>query len=100
MSDKIMVMYLGTPMEIAHTSDLFNSPKHPYTKALLRAIPIPDPSKKESPIKLKGEMPSPVKLPSGCVFHTRCPNFSKECSKKKPKLIEVGEEHFVACHQI
>lgn len=97
MSDYIVVMYLGKFMELARSEDLFNSPKHPYTEVLLSAIPIPNPLLKRQRIKLRGEMPSPIQLPRGCRFNTRCPCAKAECFKVEPELIEIADEHFVAC---
>lgn len=100
MSNRIGVMYLGKLMEVAPSQELFENPLHPYTKALISAIPIPDPklAKKKRKMTLKGEIPSPLHPPSGCRFHTRCP-FAKEiCEREKPPLREVEPGHWVACH--
>lgn len=95
--DRVIVMYLGQVMEIATSERLYRSPKHPYTEALLSAAPIPDPSQKRKRILLKGEIPSPVNPPSGCVFRTRCPYALPECSLQLPPLREVAPGHFTAC---
>jgi len=102
MSDGLMVMYLGKAMEVARTAELFDSPQHPYTKALLAALPIADPEimQAREKIKLKGEIPSPVNLPTGCVFHTRCPFVMSKCSKEEPMFTDIGNKHFVACHLV
>ncbi|MEM3313309.1 MAG: hypothetical protein QXT48_02930 [Thermoplasmatales archaeon] len=85
-------------MEIATTDELFEYPVHPYTQALLSAIPIPDPTRKRNRIVLSGDVPSPANPPSGCRFHTRC-RFAKDiCSQQEPKLEEIREGHMVACH--
>ncbi len=97
-SDRIAIMYLGKIMEMGKTRDLFREPLHPYTKALLSAIPVPTPGKSRERIKLKGEIPSAIDIPSGCRFHTRCPMRFEPCDKEEPKLKEVRPEHFVACH--
>ncbi len=99
-SDRIGVMYLGKIVEIASSKELYNKPKHPYTKALLSAIPIPDPdvTEKRQTVVLEGEVPSPINPPAGCRFRTRCKYAMDICKEKEPKLNDVDEEHFVACH--
>ena len=96
-SDRIGVMYLGNMMEEAETEELFSNTLHPYAKALLSAVPNLDPHHKRERINLKGELPSPMNPPSGCVFHTRCPYATEECSLGKPELKEVKPGHKVAC---
>lgn len=97
MSDRIGVMYLGNLVEIADKNSLYAEPLHPYTQALISAIPEPDPRKRKERIVLQGDVPSPVNPPSGCPFHTRCPVAKEECSKAKPTLKEVKPGHQVAC---
>lgn len=97
-SDRIGVMYLGHMVEEAPTEDLFANPQHPYTKALLSAVPIPNPKIKKERIILKGELPSPLNPPSGCVFHTRCPYTMDICKKEVPTSIKIGEKHSASCH--
>lgn len=98
---RVAVMYLGKFVEIAETSELFNSPLHPYTQALLSAIPVPDPENKRSRIVLPGEVPSPINPPLGCRFHPRC-IYAKEydCMKNAPVLVDVGNGHLVACNKV
>ncbi|HEX6593658.1 MAG TPA: oligopeptide/dipeptide ABC transporter ATP-binding protein [Bacillota bacterium] len=98
-SDRIGVMYLGNMVELTNSHNLYNHPLHPYTEALLSAIPIPDPDieEKRERIILKGELPSAIDLPEGCVFHTRCPKAMDICSVKKPTWQEVRREHYVSC---
>ncbi len=97
-SDRIAIMYLGKIMEMSRTRDLFKEPLHPYTKALLSAIPVPTPGKSRERIKLKGEIPSAIDIPPGCRFHTRCPMRFDPCDREEPQLKEVKPGHFVACH--
>lgn len=97
-SDRIGVMYLGKMVELADKKELFNNPLHPYTVALMSAIPIPDPTRKKQRIILPGDVPSPINPPSGCRFHPRCPIAREVCSKEEPLLRDVGGGHLVACH--
>lgn len=107
LSDRIVVMYLGRVVEVATKEELFDTPIHPYTKALLSAIPIPDVNVKRKKVALEGDVPSPLNPPSGCAFHTRCPYATEECSEIRPELREVSagegkeekERHMVACLQ-
>jgi peptide/nickel transport system ATP-binding protein len=97
-SDRVAVMYLGKIAELSRTDELFLNPKHPYTEALMSAVPVPDPDFKGEQITLKGDVPSPVNPPSGCTFHPRC-NYAKNiCKSDVPEYRNIGEEHFVTCH--
>jgi oligopeptide/dipeptide ABC transporter ATP-binding protein len=97
-SDRIIVMYLGKVVEIAEKKSLFDNPSHPYTQALLSAIPEPNRKKKKERIILKGDVPSPIDPPSGCRFHTRCPLATDLCRQSDPELKSLGEGHQTACH--
>jgi len=97
-SHRVAVMYLGKIVELANTDEVFDSPLHPYTKALIEAVPIPDPRTKSMKILLRGEVPSPINPPSGCRFHLRCKYAQGICSEKEPVLEELKKEHFVACY--
>jgi len=99
-SDKIAIMYLGKIVEMGHKEQLFQNPMHPYTQALLSAIPVPNPERERKRIELSGEVPSAIDIPTGCRFHPRCHYRTGKCSKEEPQLIEVEKDHFVACHLI
>ena len=96
--DHVAVMYLGQIVEIAPTRKLFSKTRHPYTKALLSAIPHLDPDAEKTAIKLEGEIPSPINPPSGCKFHTRCPFAQDRCKAEAPEWREIDDDHFVSCH--
>ncbi len=98
MSTRIGVMYLGKLVEVSDSKDLFLRPQHPYTEALLSAIPVPDPNLNRQRIVLQGDVPSPVNPPSGCRFHTRCPYAQEICRAEEPPLIDLAPGHQVACH--
>jgi len=97
-SDKIAIMYLGKIVEMGHKEPLFRNPMHPYTQALLSAIPVPNPERERKRIELAGEVPSAIDIPTGCRFHPRCAYRTDKCSREEPQLIEVEKGHFVACH--
>jgi oligopeptide transport system ATP-binding protein len=96
-SHRVGVMYLGKIVELADTDELFDNPLHPYTQALIEAVPIPDPKAKNIKAVLRGEVPSPITPPAGCRFNPRCPYASAECREKTPELTEVRQGHFLAC---
>ena len=98
-SDRVMVMYLGQVMEIATKKELFEHPAHPYTQALMRAVPVPDPERQDQCAVLEGEIPSPIHAPAGCPFSTRCPYASELCRRQRPQMRPVGEGHLTACHR-
>ncbi len=95
--DRVIVMYLGRVMEIAPAAALYGQPNHPYTKALLAAVPVANPRQRRPRTRLKGDIPSPINPPSGCVFRTRCPLAKPECAQVVPELKKVGTEHYSAC---
>lgn len=97
-SDRIAIMYLGKIVEMGKKGEIFSNPLHPYTQALLSAIPIPDPERKRKTIELKGEVPSAINIPLGCRFHPRCPKAFDRCPLEDPVLREVRKDHFVSCH--
>ena len=96
-SDRVAIMYLGQMVELAAKQEFFDHPLHPYTQALLSAIPVPDPTKERNRILLEGDVPSPQNPPSGCRFHTRCRHAMDRCRQEIPRFSSVGNDHFVAC---
>jgi len=99
-SDRVAVMYLGKMVELTSRDELYKNPLHPYTQALMSAIPIPKPNLKRERTILKGEVPSPLNPPQGCRFHPRCPVAVERCSKEEPQFMENGKEHWVACFNV
>ncbi len=97
-SDRVGVMYLGKMVELSNSENLYEKPLHPYTQALLSAVPVPDPDFKRETILLQGDIPSPSNPPSGCTFHTRCPHATEICKQKTPEFKEHQPGHYVACH--
>ncbi len=100
MCDRIAVMYLGRIVELGNTEAIVNSPLHPYTRALIAAVPVPDPSSKRTGNIISGEIPSPIDPPPGCHFHTRCPYTHMRCTVEDPPLIEVEKDHWASCHLV
>jgi oligopeptide/dipeptide ABC transporter ATP-binding protein len=98
-SDRVAVMYVGKIVELAKDTDLYTSAKHPYTEALLSAVPIPNPRMKKKRILLEGEIPSPINLPSGCGFYSRCPRRLEICKAEEPEFKDLGGGHWVSCHR-
>jgi oligopeptide/dipeptide ABC transporter ATP-binding protein len=97
-SDRVAVMYLGRIVELASDKDLYQNPLHPYSRALLSAVPIPDPEVRKKKMLLQGDVPSPMNPPSGCTFHTRCPECKEICTQEEPSFRNIGGDHWVACH--
>jgi oligopeptide/dipeptide ABC transporter ATP-binding protein len=97
-SHRVAVMYLGRIVEIGPTEQLFSSPRHPYTRALLDAAPELDPGSRSTKVAARGELPSPINLPRGCAFHTRCPYAFERCTSERPMLSPRGDAHEAACH--
>ena len=96
--DRVAVMYLGKIMELATSSSLYNNPNHPYTEALLSAVPVPEPGHQQKRTVLSGDIPSAINPPSGCVFRSRCPRAEAICATETPELKQIGPDHFSACH--
>jgi len=97
-SDRVAVMYMGRIVEMTTDEELYQNPLHPYSQALMAAVPIPDPEISKAKILLEGDVPSLLNPPTGCNFHTRCPLRKEICTKQEPTLIDIGENHWVACH--
>jgi len=97
-SDRIAIMYLGKIVEMGEKKEIFSNPLHPYTQALLSAIPVPDPERRRKTIELKGEVPSAINIPTGCRFHPRCPKAFDRCPLEEPILRDIRKDHLVACH--
>ena len=96
-SDRVAVMYLGRVVEIARREELYGHPSHPYTQALLSAVPVPDPQVARSRTVLEGDVPNPANVPSGCPFHPRCPEREDICTRVVPRLVDIGDGHCTAC---
>ncbi len=100
MCDRIAIMYLGEVVEMGDIDRIIENPMHPYTQALMAAVPVPDPTSEKTQIKITGEVPTPIEPPSGCRFHPRCPYAMEICKKEHPNLIEHEKDHIVACHKL
>jgi len=100
MCDRIAIMYLGEIVEMGDIERIIETPMHPYTQALMAAVPVPDPTAERTQIKITGEVPTPIEPPSGCRFHPRCPYTTETCKKEHPNLIEHEKDHIVACHKL
>ncbi len=98
MCNRMAIMYLGKIAEMGPTEELIQNPAHPYTEALLAAVPVPDPTARRTEVVIKGEVPSPINPPSGCRFHPRCPYRKKKCSEEEPRISHIGKGKYVACH--
>ena len=98
MSHRIAVMYLGQIVALAPSEEVIKNPMHPYTEALLSAVPVPDPAAKHGRVEIKGDLPSPINVPSGCSFHPRCPYRREVCREVRPALREITAGHYVQCH--
>jgi len=97
--DRIGIMYLGRIIEMGSKDAVINQPAHPYTKALISAVPVPNPSARKVQLKVKGDVPSPINIPSGCPFHPRCPYADDRCRKEEQQLVRIGPDHYVACYK-
>jgi peptide/nickel transport system ATP-binding protein len=98
MCNRIAVMYLGKIVEMGDVEEIVRRPAHPYTEALISAVPVPDPTARRAEVVIKGEVPSPINPPPGCRFHPRCPYTQEKCRKEQPELVRIGKERYVACH--
>jgi peptide/nickel transport system ATP-binding protein len=96
--DRIAIMYLGRIVELGPLADVYRDTRHPYTEALLAAVPVPDPRFRRTTPMPRGEIPNPISPPTGCRFHPRCPIAEQVCSQQEPELVEVADGHYVACH--